>query len=313
MVIPDADRSQRQPVHAGLTLVEVLVVLAILGVLVALILPAVQAAREAARRAQCLNNLKQIGLALQNYDAAFGRLPPGYGPNGFSFQARILRFLEQPAVFNAMNFEQRTTADANETATRTSVAIFFCPSDAGPSRGGPWNNYAGNSGSGVQQFGHNGVFTGMPGVAIAEILDGTTFTVAVAEWVLGPLGAVKDPNGSVFDVEGLSKPSQFEAFAQACQGLDTATARLKYNEKGDEWPTGGHGFTLYNHVLGINSHTCSNYGTFPNGAWSAGSRHPGGAHALFGDGHVKFVQESLGLATWRALGTRAGGESASLP
>src|ERR1700722_14935917 len=96
------------PTRRGFTLIELLVVIAIIGLLIALLLPAVQAAREAARRSQCVNNLKQLGLAVQGYSDANGVLPPAAatGPewsNNFSMKARILPFLEQAALFNSMN------------------------------------------------------------------------------------------------------------------------------------------------------------------------------------------------------------------
>jgi prepilin-type N-terminal cleavage/methylation domain-containing protein/prepilin-type processing-associated H-X9-DG protein len=127
----------------GFTLIELLVVISIISVLIALLLPAVQSAREAARRAQCVNNLKQIGLALANYESAIGTFPPGYidrqnnssyTPDldmgqGWGWAALSLPFQEQQPVYNAINFNLQIQHPSNTTAARTTLAVFVCPSD----------------------------------------------------------------------------------------------------------------------------------------------------------------------------------------
>src|SRR5690348_9079303 len=135
--LPTGRRSRR-----GFTLVELLVVIAIIGVLIGLLLPAVQAAREAARRMQCTNNLKQLGLALHNYEAVAGTLPPPYvqagsgttitWTNGWSAHGRVLPFMEQGALFNAINFTLRYSTPQNLTVSSMSIAVFLCPSEAQP-------------------------------------------------------------------------------------------------------------------------------------------------------------------------------------
>ncbi len=139
----------------GFTLIELLVVIAIIGVLIALLLPAVQAAREAARRSQCTNNLKQIGLAIHNYHSATDSLPPAgevysndypqfgwvAGPQNFSMKVRILPFMEQTNAYNTVNFNVSAIWNTgpgspidgiqiNRTIRRTKIASFICPSDA---------------------------------------------------------------------------------------------------------------------------------------------------------------------------------------
>src|SRR4051812_16337754 len=121
----------------GFTLIELLVVIAIIGVLIALLLPAVQAAREAARRMQCTNNLKQVGLALHNYHDVWGRFPMGSvqvdSPNGSyrrPFLSSLLPFLEQRNLFDSYNYDLSFQVDQNETTRTSIVAVFACPSDS---------------------------------------------------------------------------------------------------------------------------------------------------------------------------------------
>jgi prepilin-type N-terminal cleavage/methylation domain-containing protein/prepilin-type processing-associated H-X9-DG protein len=142
--------------NQGFTLIELLVVIAIISVLIALLLPAVQSAREAARRAGCVNNLKQIGLALLNYEQALGVLPPGYVSSinptvfdpcdldqetqngvdlgaGWAWGSLILPFLEQQPVYSSINFNLSVAYAQNDTCSLTSLAVHLCPSDSGPS------------------------------------------------------------------------------------------------------------------------------------------------------------------------------------
>ncbi len=207
----------------GFTLIELLVVIAIIGVLIALLLPAVQAAREAARRSQCTNNLKQIGLAIHNYHSANDSLPPagelnsneypGFvgtaGPQNFSMKVRILPFLEQGNAYSTVNFDVSAIwgtgpaapidgVDINRTIRQTKIASFICPSDANePGTADPQlpgTSYGENRGlsryhsgwrsSGIAYFqGHDG---GMLQVrSFATITDGLSSTAMFSEIVKG--------------------------------------------------------------------------------------------------------------------------------
>lgn len=298
-------RTHRGATGRAFTLVELLVVIAIVGLLIALLLPAVQSAREAARRAQCLNNLKQLGIAIAAYESAERLLPPGFGGNGYSLHARILPYLEQSSSAHGLNFGLWDSDPANITIARQAIAAFLCPSDHGISRGPGWNNYAGNNGSGQLGFGDNGAFAGR--VALSEVSDGTSTTASMAEFLVGPLDQT-DGRASAFEAPEMLRPTDYERFAQACRAIDPARGTVSVPDRGAGWIRGSHASTLYNHMLEPNGRSCTNGVLLPWGAWSASSRHPGGVNVLYLDGRVSFQRSSVPLATWRALGSRNGGE-----
>jgi prepilin-type N-terminal cleavage/methylation domain-containing protein/prepilin-type processing-associated H-X9-DG protein len=214
------DRSQRPTGRRGFTLIELLVVIAIIGVLIALLLPAVQAAREAARRAQCTNNMKQLGLALANYESTHAAYPAAYGTRGYDMsawgtwgawspQSMLLPYMEMVPTYNAINFGLFSHGDngrqSNETAITTRVSSFLCPSAPLPpgtyyGRPRPGNSYFASVGGSFNWIGNmdagrpNGIFMlGGSGndwektspITLAAITDGTTNTIAFGEWKLG--------------------------------------------------------------------------------------------------------------------------------
>jgi prepilin-type N-terminal cleavage/methylation domain-containing protein/prepilin-type processing-associated H-X9-DG protein len=304
--------------RSGFTLVELLVVITIVGLAMALVLPAVLAAREAARKAACSNNLRQIGLAILNYESVYGILP-STSLYGWSLHARLLPFLEQSPLANALNYN-RSGSDIGPTdAIRgNAVPAFLCPSDFGQGRPGlAGTNYAANVGwvELQKRNRYNGALG--PRIRLGDITDGTSNTVAMSEWVRGRFGyhdGPRDPLADSYVVPGLfwEQPGAFEQFVDLCDGLSPSQADVRFL-KGEDWLEVFMSYTTYNHALSINQHSCSNDGGAHLGAWTAGSRHPWGAHALFVDGHAKFFSDSLSRGLWRALGTRNGGEIVSGP
>lgn len=320
------------------TLIELLVVISIIAVLIGLLLPAVQAAREAARRAGCSNNLRQIGLALHNYHAAVGSFPVGFlYPTGpvptttsplqyrWSALAQMMSQLEQTSLYNSLNFDlplaYRPSAGGsafwpfypdNSTAMRTHLAIFVCPSDGAPAPAedsGP-TNYAfctGDGSNGGDATGANGVFILGPARSVAHVRDGTSGTAAVSEQLLGIAG----PYAQTFAFPAPQPTTR--AFARAATGPLTdaacsASAPGWLLNKGAAWWDGNYLNTLYNHRSPPNA-SRPDCVTYHNPGWKAArSLHPGGVNLLFCDGHLTFVKDTVDPGIWRDLSSCAGGE-----
>ena len=289
----------------GFTLVELLVVIAIIGVLVSLILPAVQQARETARRTQCKNNLKQIGLALHNYHDQFSRFPPGYVSNfdgsgndtgaGWGWGALLLPHLEQAPLQATINFNQPIEAPVNAAARVAPLAACLCPSDTvkptwpavmRDSLGNATtticdvssSNYLGVFGVSEPGIDGEGVFFRNSDVGLRDIRDGASTTLLIGErtqftceatWVGSVTGA------RIFPPPG----SPVVPYMQHASGMTLGhTVEGAPNAEGTE---------------------CNNFS----------SRHTGGAHFAFADGHVQFISKNMNRATFQALSTRAGGET----
>jgi prepilin-type N-terminal cleavage/methylation domain-containing protein/prepilin-type processing-associated H-X9-DG protein len=319
----------RAPLRAlsGFTLVELLVVIAIIGILVGLLLPAVQAAREAARRMQCSNNIRQIGLAMHNYESTWKKFPPGslvgVTFTGISVHARLLPHMEQANSYTLVNFNFGYDAPQNAVARAQQISTFLCPSDpAGdlPALLGGRNNYYANVGTGIlagakptdpadpnfSQPAPNGVFFRESRIAPRDILDGLTYTAAFSEKLLGD-----GSNGIATLRSDTFRPGTFPATADAaladCNAMNPLNLSLQgVSNVGAPWLWAYHSTTMYYHVAPPNGRSCM----YPPGRimTTAGSRHPGGVQVLLCDGSVQFASENLDLAIWRGLGTRAGSE-----
>ncbi|GAB5403361.1 MAG: DUF1559 domain-containing protein [Aureliella sp.] len=308
----------------GFTLVELLVVIAVIGVLVSLLLPAVQHAREAARRVSCANNLKQLGLAAQNHHAAYNTFPAGRTgpfPKVFSAQAQLLPFCEGLA-FNLIDwdsppitFSGRTFHDgsANLAAATSTLDVFSCPSDSAgrrvPESKYGATSYAACSGSGVVDNGSlsvgDGIFLSVKSLRLGDILDGSSNTIAMSERLLGRgngQDASFDPRFDVWEISSRLPPTQ-----EQCQA---ASGKSAYRLRGEKWIMGNYGNTLYNHLYTPNSELadCMNI-TQRFGRFAARSLHAGGVNVALADGSVRFASNSIDLNTWRSLSTRAGDET----
>jgi prepilin-type N-terminal cleavage/methylation domain-containing protein/prepilin-type processing-associated H-X9-DG protein len=331
----------------GFTLIELLVVIAIIGVLIGLLLPAVQAAREAARRMRCTSNLKQIGIALHNYYEVMNVLP--FGSSGRTFPPRgpkpllwgcdeigpltmLLPQLEQRAVFDSFNFQidscltgypagfASTYYDANATAYATRLEIFICPSEA-LSRDAPWGNYLANHGTlWTTTNANDGPFYITSALTFASIRDGLSATAAFSEHGLGLGTATTLPP---HPLQGLlqrpTNTSRDQADLEQWCELPNPPGATVWSSGASHWA----GTSSYRHAFTPNHHSCQEghdpidwiYGV-RSGAYDytitpPTSYHPGGVNMLFLDGSVRFIKQTIDRSTFRALGTRAGGEVVS--
>ncbi len=318
-------------VRRGFTLIELLVVIAIIAVLISLLLPAVQAAREAARRAQCVNNLKQLGIAVHNYHDVNGTLPlgrsllpPFTNLVAYSTHTLLLPFMEQTPLHASCNFNLAFSDAANTTLVAVAVTTFNCPSDS-PERipaGWAGTNYAVSEGpylpwrwgrgdvSGANKDfpAPNGAFFADYAFSMASFTDGTSNTAIMSEKVYGDFN-----NGVSTEQSDLYRPATaavltLDEAVQVCLSLDSKNLSLQgISTSGAPWAWNRNAETIYRHVSGPNARSCM----FPTG-WrlfqSSSSKHPGGVNVLAGDGSVRFIKNSVSLATWRALGSRNGGE-----
>ncbi len=309
--------------NRAFTLVELLTTIAVISIIVALLLPAVQAARQAARRSQCASNLRQFGIAIEGYNTSNQVLPQGADAQGFSPHTVLLPYLEQTNLYDGLNFwiEVSISAGANHTVGMTKVAAFLCPSDypvSAPTKQDFGDqgrtNYACNGGYVKTDQSSNGVFVDrtVPQAArltsATSVTDGLSGTVAMTEWVLSEKNlALGDRLSSVFDLGG--KISGLASVANACREA-SATDLPTNASKPCFWMRGTYGYTIMNFVLTPFGNTCSLDGTIADGALTAAARHFNSVNVLFLDGHVNNMSEDVNREVWRAISTRSGGEVA---
>lgn len=303
---------------SGFTIIELLIVILIICIIVALLLPAVQQAREAARRVKCQANLRQLGIAQGAYESTHGCLTHGRSGRGYSPHVMLLPMLEQANLYNAINFQiiagDYPRSSPNYSVSRIDLEVFLCPTDAPGIRGGG-TNYAGNHGVDYRDNIDNGAMNFWEGrpTKYQDFTDGVSTTLLMSEWVRGPISpSFRDRKATIFETPAaLVGPENRAIFLEQCQNIDHTIAKISSNDKGYNWIQTGYVHSLYNHNSPINSNSCMSSGMIQEGAYSASSRHPGGANALFADGHVKFMEESVDQRLWMALGTRNGGEIVS--
>ena len=314
------------------TLVELLVVIAIIGIMLFLLLPAIQAARESARMNSCRQSLRQICLAAIQYEGANGHFPSaGSNRVSWSQHARLLPYLEQQPLWEQIR-ERLEARDQGDLEVSVTVPVFLCASDPEqdtfdqPAR----NNYRANAGTDIGRWDlarmeetNDGVFVAGNKIRIEQITDGLSQTALFSESALGD-GSTSAINrfGDWYYISGGRTADQF--FVSCSQVVPGSFNRRQqpFSLAGRNWAIGTLNNSRYNHLMPPNSHSCltgrgrgggvdgpaTDQNVSQQGAAAtATSWHTGGVHVAFGDGHVELVSEEVSVMVWRDYGSRDGG------
>ncbi|MEZ6106160.1 MAG: DUF1559 domain-containing protein [Pirellulaceae bacterium] len=297
--------------RTGFTLIELLVVIAIIGVLVALLLPAVQMAREAARRITCQNNLKQLALAAHNYHDTMGQLPLSGGPEQVLALSQLLPYFESKPTASTLVPYQDPVNDAALSSWVSVVVLpsFGCGRTMLPQTGGA-TNYMTNKGTSVvwglnagpnaNMPRLNGVFYRDSEVRFGDIPDGLSNTAMFSERLMadGSNGMIS-PVSDVFFHPG--SPTTPDEAMTLCESHDINNLANQFPLfMGAPWIDGQH---AYQHISPPNHRSCGFFG-IGRATMPPSSRHPSGVNVAACDGSVRFVTNSVDLGSWRAFGSR---------
>ncbi len=296
----------------GVTLVELLVVIGIIGVVMGIAIPAVLRAREASRQVKCKDHLRQIALAVQNYEGANRRLPRSHFPK--PLKVALLPYLELGSLHDAL-IPLNTMNDALESSKRyPTPAVYLCPSDSAgsrPDRDGVWaSNYVGNAGTGYTRAGFDGLFGSWMGViSLREIVDGTSNTALISECLVFGRDTTERRRLLYFLPVGYPEASEFPELMNAIATAHQWGALHNHLDgRGRPWTEGNDPYTLYHHALGPNSNSGYNRGSNVGGLYSTASDHAALVNLAFVDGSVTSISNEITPEVWWAMGSRAGRE-----
>lgn len=302
----ESRRSAQPLVRQGFTLIELVVVIAVLAILAALLLPAVQTAREAARRTGCNSHLRQIGIATQMYCDTF-RVLPTDGMGFPTFHARLLMYLDQPAIAADFIENPDSASILHQTA---SIPVLICPSQPQVVGSGS-TSYGLNRGTQFLQHATDGFYTPDRQIRFQDIRDGSSSTVFIAEirshleW---------DEHSVIWSTPTpITNPGDEDRFADECGGM-SVDGKPYIGSRGFPWPD--FNWSHYDHIQIPNRRNCLNGQVLPGSAshqhssFNAGSHHPGGIHVLLADGSTRLLNDTIDRAAWRELGSRASGRPA---
>ncbi len=308
----------------GFTIIELAVALAIIGLLCALLAPAIMSARAAARKMECSSHLRQLGLAATNYGATHNCMPPG-AINYYSWLVMLLPYVDQGGLYRQFDFSGTETnafqAGSQHPVYKANIAVFKCLTDPlAAVRDGdyPTHSYHGCTGSGLLQGGFNGLIrysyegcgsgsfpSGL--VRLSNVPNGLSNTVMASERLVGDTSGHLLRNNWTMTT-AFTQPSELDAFRAACLA-ETPRAIAGGGWYGD--PSSGHGWwdgatgtTLYNHTMTPNQRSCDHNNAPEFGAFTASSLHPGGVNVVYGDGHATFVSQNIDSVVWAKMGSR---------
>lgn len=294
--------------NKAMTLIELLVVVLVIAIITALILSGIQQSRKSALRTLCSNNLRQIGIALNQYVSREAYLPPGASPPAWSPHVMLLMDLEQSNVTYSINFSKHHISNENFTLSSLKLQIFLCPADDNPNSG--FTNYLGNRGFTTENMLELGSFKNGIGVSASSITDGMSNTICFSESLTGYRGFERMTGlRKIFKLNrsftGIDYPSSLQ---KSCMVVDQNSTDINMTPKNYMWFWGDYGHALYNHTLTPNQPTCQNGGNWQTGAWTASSLHGNGIYSLFIDGHIQWVSASIDKNQWFAQGTISGSD-----